>query len=276
MNISIIYNDFLKVSSYINNVNNYKVGLQRSGFKVSLLPSSKIITDGTVPDFNLCLFLDKDILIAEYLENCGIRVINSSKNIRICDDKALTYITLLNKVTMPKTIVSPFAFGNTVESPHIPFKYPYIIKETKGSLGEQVYLIKNEYDLKSTLSSFKNNRYIVQEYLEGGNSDIRVIVIGGKSVCAMRRTNSTDFRSNAEQGGICFPFSLTREISDMAEKVSKELKLDFCGVDIIISNQVPYLIEINSNPFINNITKVTNTDVAKFLGEYIKKNAAKL
>ena len=56
----------------------------------------------------------------------------------------------------------------------------------------------------------------------------------------------------------------------LAEKVSLELDLDFAGIDIIIDNKIPYLIEVNSNPFINKITEVTKINPAIKIAELIK------
>ena len=54
------------------------------------------------PDY--VLFWDKDIKLAKFLETEGIKVFNSSDSIRICDDKALTYLYLRNAgIKMPKT-----------------------------------------------------------------------------------------------------------------------------------------------------------------------------
>ena len=61
------------------------------------------------PDF--VLFWDKDVKLAKLIENKGIRVFNSSESIRICDDKALTYLNLINfDIKMPKTIISPLIY----------------------------------------------------------------------------------------------------------------------------------------------------------------------
>lgn len=270
MKLGLIYNEYLKSNTYISNIEKYFSGISASGINVTKIPVHTILGSTSTPTFDACVFLDKDTATAEYLEESGIKVLNSSKNIRICDDKALTYAKLLpHNIKMPETIVSPFVFGNQKTTLNIPFKYPYIIKEVKGSWGDQVYLIKSQSELNEILNKI-NSRFLVQEYIKGGNSDIRVITVGGKAICSMKRTNFSDFRSNAEQGGICENCTPPQSVIELAEKVSEILKLDFAGIDIILDNDIPYLIEVNSNPFINQISKVTGIDIGRKIGEYIK------
>ncbi len=98
------------------------------------------------PDF--VFFWDKDLFLARQLEKMGIRLFNTAKAIEICDDKALTYQHLSDKgITMPQTIIAPKVFMKLQDTSHLStvkerLGFPLIIKETFGSFGEQVYLIK--------------------------------------------------------------------------------------------------------------------------------------
>ena len=57
------------------------------------------------------LFWDKDVKLASYLESKGIKVFNNSESIRLCDDKSLTYLKLLNsRIKQPKTVFSPLLY----------------------------------------------------------------------------------------------------------------------------------------------------------------------
>ncbi len=268
---AIIYNRFLNSKSYSDNLNIYKEGISSCGIEVLLVPSDSLLSPDFKLEFDCCIFLDKDVIAAKLLESLGICVLNGSENISICDDKALTYATLYNKgINMPKTYVSAFKFKE--DYPYfsqIP-PFPFILKEAKGSWGEQVYLIYNKEEFDEKLKDCFGKRCIIQEYLKEGNSDIRVITVDKKAILAMKRTNANDFRSNAEQGGKCESFQLTDEVKALAEKVSLTLGIDFAGIDIVVENGVPYLIEVNSNPFINKITEVTKINPAKKIGELIK------
>ncbi|MBO7725072.1 MAG: hypothetical protein J6S40_01255, partial [Thermoguttaceae bacterium] len=58
------------------------------------------------PEF--VLFWDKDIPLAYRLENAGLRLFNRPRGIELCDDKAMTALSLEKAgIPHPKTIVAP-------------------------------------------------------------------------------------------------------------------------------------------------------------------------
>ena len=56
------------------------------------------------------LFWDKDVYLAKLLEKSGYRCVNGSFAIETCDDKAKTYLQLLNKVPQAITMLAPFTY----------------------------------------------------------------------------------------------------------------------------------------------------------------------
>ena len=80
--------------------------------------------------------------------------------------------------------------------------YPMVVKTSYGSCGTGVYLIENRDQLQSVMQKLKTQPHLYQEYVDAKKGqDVRVIVIGGKMVAAMRRINDNDFRSNVALGG---------------------------------------------------------------------------
>ena len=72
-----------------------------------------------------------------------------------------------------------------------------IIKENKGSFGEQVYLVENYYDAVEKIKSIGHDEFIMQEYIESSKGrDVRIHVVGDQIVTAMERRNDNDFRAN--------------------------------------------------------------------------------
>ncbi len=228
------------------------------------------------PDF--VIFWDKDIPLAKRLEKMGLKLFNSSKAIESCDNKALTYIELENKVPMPETIIAPMTYRNigynaadfvydTVQS----LGLPLVIKECYGSFGQQVYLAESEYE---ALNIVRNTRepLIFQEFIaESRGKDIRINMVGGKAVTAMMRYNESDFRANITNGGSMVPYTPDGNETALAEKVCKILELDFGGVDILFSERGPLVCEVNSNAHFKNIYDCTGVNVADCIGEYIEK-----
>ena len=103
-----------------------------------------------------------------------------------------------------------------------------------------------------------------------GGEDIRVIVIGGKYVCAMKRTNPDDFRSNIGLGGHGENFEADNALINLCERVAKILKLDYCGIDILTDDEGNrYVCEVNSNAFFAEAEKVCKVNIAKKFADMV-------
>lgn len=218
------------------------------------------------PDF--VLFWDKDVNLARHLENRGIPVFNSSRAIELCDDKAKTYLALEGVVPQPKTIIAPFSFFKTdytvfVEKAAEELGFPLVFKECFGSFGEQVYLCGSVNDVLSYIS---DKPFLLQEYIENGNEDVRLEIVGGKCVAAMKRTNLHDFRSNITNGGVATPYTPTNDEFHIAVRACAALGLDFGGVDILNHSLI---CEVNSNAHIINLMNATGIDAAPLILQQI-------
>ncbi|MBR1844711.1 MAG: RimK family alpha-L-glutamate ligase [Lachnospiraceae bacterium] len=230
------------------------------------------------PDF--VLFWDKDVKLAKLIENKGIRVFNSSESIRICDDKALTYLNLINfDIKMPKTIISPLIYYHDLSNDDefieyilSEFEYPFIFKECVGSFGQQVYLINEVEDLKLRIKKCDVWPFIIQEYIkESFGRDLRIYIVGDKVIGSIKRENKTgDFRANIELGGVATPYTPDARQVEMALNAKKALELDFCGVDLLFGkDDEPLLCEVNSNAYFVSFNKTLGLNVADSILDYI-------
>lgn len=235
----------------------------------------KIIS--TLGKYDFIVYLDKDKYVARMLEKAGYRLFNNASAIELCDDKMLTHITLANNnIAMPLTISSTLCyrddgnrdFINYVESK---IKFPLIVKENYGSLGRQVYLIKNHQELLDIENKLIHVPHIYQELIDSSlGKDYRIIVINHKVVAYMKRENKHSYLSNLACGGIASIVDLPSSYLDLAIKASEFLDLDYCGVDILEGkNREPILSEVNSNAFYDGIEKVTHKNIAKAYAKHI-------
>ena len=228
------------------------------------------------PDF--VLFWDKDVRLAKMLEAEGFKVFNSAEAIETCDDKALSFIKLKNTdIKMPMTFTAPMTFDRQYKDYTFLFQiestlgYPMVIKENKGSFGEQVYLVNNHAEAMLKIREFNHCDFIMQEYISySKGKDVRIHVVGDKVVTAMERSNPSDFRANITNGGTMKPYTPTKEQKEMALKVCTALGLDFAGVDIMFGQEgEPILCEINSNAHFKNIYDCTGVNVADYIIRHI-------
>lgn len=233
----------------------------------------------TPPDYGFCVFLDKDRVAARLLEKGGMRLFNSAAAIEVCDDKMLTNTALANGgFNIPDCIYAPLCYnaGSDVNGDFLnevakKLGFPLVAKTNYGSLGAGVSLIKNTVELGEYEKQNLTLPHFYQQFIDcGAGEDTRVIVIGGKAVCAMRRRNESDFRSNIELGGKGENYPLTEELAKLCDAVAKTLNLDYCGVDILTDKSGKlYVCEVNSNAFFAAAERVCNVNVAKAYAQYM-------
>ena len=230
----------------------------------------------TLPDF--VIFWDKDILLAKRLESKGLRLFNPSECIEICDDKGQTAIILADAgIRTPVTFLSPKAypaFGCTdlefLRKAEDTLGYPMIIKENRGSFGQQVHLVKNSYEAERLIASFKEHPFIMQEYIkESSGRDVRINVVGDKVVACMYRYNDNDFRSNITNGGSMKSYEATDAEKDLAVRACKAIGLDFAGVDVLFGKDGPIICEVNSNPHFKTTLECTGINMAEHIIDHI-------
>lgn len=217
------------------------------------------------------LFWDKDINLAKRLEKDGLPVFNSAASIGKCDDKARTYIELLNTVPQPETILAPKTyfkadFSEFAELAAGILGLPLVFKECFGSFGEQVFLCNS---VEEILSHVTERPFLLQKFIKSSSGhDKRLEVVGGRVVAAMERFNEHDFRSNITNGGTMKPCNPSEYEIGLAVKACEKLGLDFGGVDILDGGLV---CEVNSNAHIINIMKCTDIDIASLIFKEIKR-----
>lgn len=287
MRYIIVVNAYTKNKSQLDKAQRIAEELRSFGADCETIKNINLaeIVDSKISAINadVCVFLDKDRAAARLLEKSGIRLFNCAEAIENCDDKMLTHIALANNgITMPDSIYAPLCYSADAQIDELFLKeveklgYPLVAKMCYGSLGNGVYLI-NSF---SELVEFENNNKLVahfyQKFIGKGGEDVRVIVIGGKYVCAMKRVNKYDFRSNVEQGGHGERYEADAKLIELCEKTAKILKLDYCGIDVLTDNEGNrYICEVNSNAFFAEAERVCGVNIAKKFAELIiaSKNA---
>jgi ribosomal protein S6--L-glutamate ligase len=153
---------------------------------------------------------------------------------------------------------------------------PVVIKLLEGTQGIGVILAETHKSAKSVIESFlalKAN-ILVQEFVkEAGGADIRVFVVDGKIVGAMKRQGLPgEFRSNLHRGGSAQVIELSKEEKETAIKSAKKLGLAIAGVDMLQSSRGPLVMEVNSSPGLEGIEEATGIDIAGKIIEYIERN----
>lgn len=208
-------------------------------------------------------------------EEAGVACINSSKSIEIAKDKLRTNQLLVkNNIPIPNTMLVRFPVDIEIVNDNI--GWPCIVKVITGSHGDGVYLCEKKrdfYKLMEFINSLKTRKtLIVQEYVnERPGEDLRVLVIGGKVVGAMKRiAPDGDFRANISAGGHGEIFKVTEEIENIASETARVCGLHIAGIDLLFDKNGFKVCEANSAPGFLGFEKYCEVDVADQIVDYIE------
>lgn len=232
------------------------------------------------PEF--VIFWDKDIYLAQRLEQQSFKLFNSAKAVELCDNKILMYQELVNKgLRIPRTFIAPKTFEGLSYSKRDfvngvikEIGLPLVIKEAYGSFGEQIYLANSLEEANKIIDQIGYKDFLMQEYIASSKGrDIRINVVGNKAIVSMLRENKNDFRSNISNGGTGCKYEPKQEYLDLAVLASKALGLDFAGVDVMFGpNDEPIICELNSNPQFASTLQYTGINLAEVIADYILNN----
>lgn len=269
----IVVNAYTQSEHELNQPQRLQRELKILGVQAEIVRNSPAVLTA---EADFCVYLDKDKYAAQALEK-RMRLFNRAHAIEICDDKMLTHLAL-DGFPKADTLPSLLCYSpakpvsrELVDEAERRFGYPLVVKECHGSLGKQVYLVKDREELERIAERLKLVPHLYQKFIQSSaGKDLRVIVVGGKTIAAMKRVSDTDFRSNAELGGRGEKIVLDEKAKQLCEAVACKLELDYCGIDLLFDGAGGYLVcEVNSNAFFGTIEQVSGVNVAKAYAEHI-------
>jgi len=210
---------------------------------------------------------DYGLAVLTHFERVGVPSVNSTIAISRSRDKlrALQYLSA-HDVGIPRTAMarSPEGIRAAVDAVG---GTPVIIKLLQGTQGVGVMKADTPEGVESTIDTLwgLGQNILLQEFIgESKGRDLRVIVIGGELVAAMRRTaRKGEFRSNLHRGGASKRVELAPEYARAALDAARIMGLGVAGVDLLESSAGPRVLEVNSSPGLRGVERATGIDVAQ-------------
>ena len=151
--------------------------------------------------------------------------------------------------------------------------YPFILKPFHGTHGTGVMLLDTPTSLTSAVDALcdLHQDYVIQPFIaEAGGVDIRVLVVGGEAVAAMKRSAPPgEFRANIHKGASGEAIALTDEYTRLAIAAAAALELEIAGVDLLQTNEGPVVLEVNPSPGFEELESVTGIDIADVIIEFV-------
>ncbi|MFB6491524.1 MAG: RimK family alpha-L-glutamate ligase [Thermoproteus sp. AZ2] len=184
------------------------------------------------------------VFAARALELSGTVVINPVMSWLVASDKMASLLYLAKAgLPTPPTVVSEnmFAayravaeFGESV------------VKPLRGSMGYGVFRVGDPDVAMHVFSMLVNlnKPMYVQKYLEKGEGDYRVVVVGGRVIGAEFR-RAQGWKTNVAQGARPEPAKPSGEMEELAVRAVGALGLEYGGVDIAETKDGYVIFEVN-------------------------------
>jgi len=184
-------------------------------------------------------------------QNSQAFMLNTRASMLTCDNK-LTTALLFEKFGLPTPKTAFITNEKNIKSgvDMIGGKFPLILKTLTGTQGVGVIKIDTYEALVATVQAMwkLNAELLIQEYMPS-KFDVRTFIVDNKIFASTKRVHSSyDFRSNTHRGAEAEPYILSDEEKDLVLKAARVSRAYMVGVDHIIHDKKPYLLEINGSP----------------------------
>jgi [lysine-biosynthesis-protein LysW]--L-2-aminoadipate ligase len=203
----------------------------------------------------------------------GHRVVNSFETANISSNKLFCSLALAKAgIPTPRTFL---AFTEASAKKALEkLGYPGVIKPVVGSWGRLSALIKDE-DFATAVIEDREfmypmyQVYYLQEFVKRPPRDIRSFVVGGRTIAAIYRLSSTDWRTNTARGGKAVPCPITDGLNELSIKSAKAVGGEIVGVDLMESSEGMLVHEVNNTTEFKNTVPATGIDIPGFIVDYL-------
>lgn len=203
------------------------------------------------------------------LRRQGLYILNPPHAIERSVDKYYT-LSLLDEagLPVPRTVVAERA--SEALRAFYDLGGDVVVKPIFGSRGIGSTRISDPDTAERVFRALEFYHQVIylQEYIPHGNYDIRVFVLGGRVLAAMRRI-AEGWKTNVSLGATPAPYKPTREIEDLAIRASEVVGCEVSGVDILESSRGLFIVELNSQPGWAGLQTVTDINIADEIIRYV-------
>lgn len=215
---------------------------------------------------------------SQLLELAGLTTLNSTETISICTNKIHQAITLeKHGVPQPqyRVVFTPAKLFEALQA----FGELCVIKPASSSWGRGIARITSKECLEGWIAAREsvdpgNQSFpvLVQEYVEKGDYDIRVVIVGSTPIVAFRRVSAENWKTNTHLGAEIEPIEINAEMATICRQLVDVLGEGIYGADLFFDyKQLRYVVcEVNQNPEFAKSWKIHGVDVAYHIAQYVK------
>lgn len=213
--------------------------------------------------------------LLQVAESAGIIVLNPPRALECAVDKYLTTQRLaMAGLPVPRTIVC-----ESTEAALNAFQVlggDIVVKPLFGSEGRGILRVSNEEMARRTFRTLERLGAVlyIQEFLSGPMFDLRLLLLEGRLLGAMKRTpRPGDFRANISQHGTGESYQPTQAELELAKRAAEVTKCVFAGVDLMYDQHDKLqVIEVNAIPGWRGLEKVCSVDVPAEMFEHLERH----
>ena len=269
----------LDVECVVLNPLRCELSLQTGEPKVFVYNRSVERIDAVLPRIGSSI-TEYGLLVVRQFEAMGIPCANGSDAILNSRNKfRALQLCAAEGIEIPHSVISR-SFSDFPTALRRIGSMPVVLKLLQGAQGIGVMLGRDLSSADSILGTMLSldKDLLIQEFIrESQGTDVRLLVIGGKVVAAMRRqAKRGEFRANIHRGGWGEQLKrIPKSYERMALAATKTVGLEIAGVDVLESEHGPKLLEINSSPGFQELEKSTGINIAEQMIRMAMKKAAR-
>jgi ribosomal protein S6--L-glutamate ligase len=196
------------------------------------------------------------ISFAGLLNLAGAKLLNPYAAVATMKDKVLaTRILQEAEVPLPETFIAaqPNQLGEVLASG------PLVVKPFwGGSQGRGVRIVEKADELGEVETG--QGLVFAQRYHKPDGRDHKIYCIGGQMFGVMRVWPARTYEDKLGE-----PFTVPAEMSEIARRCGRAFGIDLFGLDIIVSDGQPYVVDINTFPGFKGVP-----EAARHLADYIQ------
>lgn len=205
--------------------------------------------------------------LAHIFEGLKKTVIDSAEGVSFVINKTITDPHLFQQRFFPKTV-----FVNKIDHltsgylKQAKMTYPLIVKPQNGTKQRGIRQVNTEFQLLLYPKRQQKRGVVIQEKVNT-KFEYRVLVIGGKSIGAVKKEKDFSFR---REHPVDFEYVRNKKVERFAERAVKHLPGDIYGLDIAedVDGKL-YMFESNRNPSFGNFEKKSGINIEKEIATFV-------
>jgi RimK family alpha-L-glutamate ligase len=201
----------------------------------------------------------------------GVAVLNPPRAVETCVDKYLATACLEGAgLRVPPTVVCQHA--DAALEAFAALGGDVVVKPLFGSEGRGMVRVSDPEMAWRTFRTLERMQSVLylQQFIAHPGWDLRVFVLGGRVLTAMRRSSNGDWRTNVAQGGRGEAVRLSAEEERLAVRAAAALGAAMAGVDLLPGPEGEwYVLEVNAVPGWRALAPVTGVDVAAAVVDFL-------